>query len=245
MWLTNGLSSLFFVLITSLGSLFYQCEDNGYWDLQENIHIFSHPSLEKVTIRRAKIDRRGFESLEKPETELRELHFIECDINDEALSDLLMLPESLQVFTITQREVPSPPLEESPDDVEDYILAIRSAEHSLESISIDFPTLGAENPLRLRDFDSLKTLEIRDYQLFGQSMPRLHSVGLPPNLERLKFLNTIGVDEEITELLCYSIENRDIVARKLREIQATGMGDFEPKILEAAKATENFAFTIG
>jgi hypothetical protein len=58
-------------------------------------------------------------------------------------------------------------------------------------------------------------------------------------------LNTVGVDEEITELLCYSIENRDIVARKLREIQATGMGDFEPKILEAAKATENLAFTIG
>ena len=109
-----------FVLTISLGSLFYQCEDGGYWDLQENIHIFSHPTLENLTIRRAKLDHRGFEGIEQPsETPLKELHLIECDINDDGLSDLLLIPEALQEITISQLQFPLPPLEESPDDVEE------------------------------------------------------------------------------------------------------------------------------
>ncbi|KAG7151543.1 hypothetical protein HYQ46_012666 [Verticillium longisporum] len=27
-------------------SLFYQCPEDGYWDLRENIHIFAHPTLD-------------------------------------------------------------------------------------------------------------------------------------------------------------------------------------------------------
>lgn len=239
------------MLTVALGSLFYQCEDGGYWDLQENIHIFSHPTLESLTIRRAKLDQRGFESLEQPsETPLKELHLIECDINDEGLSDLLLIPEALQEITIFQLQFPSPPLEESPDDVEDYIFAVQSAQHSLQTISINFATLSAENPMKLRGFESLKTLELRDYQLFGQpsGSPRLHSVGLPPNLEVLKFFNPVGEDEELSDLLCYTIENKAILASKLREmIVVEGEGrerEFPPKLVEACTAVGIHICTI-
>src|SRR5258706_15174118 len=97
---------------------------------------------------------------------------------------------------------------------------MRPNEHSLEAISIDFATLGAENPLRLRAFQSVKLLEIRPYQLFGQSLenPRLHSVGLPPNLETLKFLSPVSEDEEIVDLLSYTLESKAVLARKLEQI---------------------------
>jgi hypothetical protein len=220
-----------------LGDLYYQCEDGGYWDLQGNIHIFSHPTLESLTIRRAKLDQRGFESLEKPEmTALKELHLIECDINDDALSDILLHPEALKEFSITQKETPFPPLEESPDDIEDYILALQSAQHSLETITIDFPTLGAENPLRLRDFEVLRELQLRDYQLFGEKTPRLHSVGLPSNLEVLEFLNQVGADEEIMDLLHYTIENKAILARKWSHLVVAGGEEHLPsRIMEACE----------
>jgi hypothetical protein len=216
--------------------LFYQREDGGYWDLQQNIHIFGHPTLENLTIRRAKLDRRGFESVEQPsETSLTVLHLIECDIDDSALSELLLFPDALKHITMTQLEVPDPPLEESSDDIEDYVLALRSADHSLESISIDFPTLGSENPLKLRAFEVLTSLEIRHFQLFGQN--RLHSVGLPPNLESLTFLDEVGGDEMLLDLLCYTIEQKDIVARKLRYLAVVeGEDGLPPRLVEACEA---------
>jgi hypothetical protein len=225
--------------------LFYQREDGGYWDLQENIHIFSHPTLEILTLRRAKLDQRGFESLEQPSgTALKELHLLECDINADALSDILLLPKALKKITITQSEIPCQQLEESPDDVEEYIFAMRSALHSLETISIDFAALGAANPLRLRDFDALKSLQLRDYQLFGQSSPRLHSVGLPLHLETLEFLNKVGEDDEISDLLCYFIEN-DILARKLcRIVVVEPEGGFPANIVEACMKSDHFQLQI-
>jgi hypothetical protein len=233
------------VLISTPGSLFYQREDGGYWDLQENIHIFSHPTLETLTIRRAKLDKRGFESVEQPsETSLTVLHLIECDINDDALSELLLFPDELKHITMTQLAIPSPPLEESSDDVEDYILAMRSADHSLETISIDFPTLNSENPLKLRAFESLRSLEIRHFQLFGQS--RMHSVGLPPNLEILKFLNQVDEDEGLLDLLCYTMENKDILARKLRDmVIVEGKGGIPPKLVEACKTATDLHLRTG
>lgn len=169
-------------------------------------------------------------------TALKELHLIECDINDDALSDILLHPEALKEITITQLAVPKPPLEESPEDVEDYILALQSAQHSLQTISIDFPTLGAENPLRLRDFEVLRELQLRDFQLFGEKMPRLHSVGLPSNLEVLEFLGPVGQDEEIADLLYYTIENKQIMARKWTHFVVEGGEEsLAKKIVEACE----------
>lgn len=169
-------------------------------------------------------------------TALKVLHLIECDINDDALSDLLLHPEALKEFSITQIATPSPPLEESPDDIEDYILALQSARHSLETITIDFPTLGAENPLRLRDFEVLRELQLRDYQLFGQKTPRLHSVGLPSSLEVLEFLNEVGEVEEIVDLLQYTIENKAILARKWTHLVVGGGEEHLPaRIVEACE----------
>jgi hypothetical protein len=209
-----------------IGSLFYQREDGGYWDLKENIHIFGHPTLETLTITRARLDEKGFESVEQPsETALTTLKLINCDINDDALSELLLFPDALKEITITHSANPEPPLEESANaTMSDYILALGSANHSLESISIDFPTLGGTKALRMREFEQLHTLELRDYQLFGQSSSaaRLHSVALPPNLETLKFWGPVGEDEEVCELLCYEIENMGFLARKLRRLEIEG-----------------------
>ncbi|KAG9228287.1 hypothetical protein BJ875DRAFT_490025 [Amylocarpus encephaloides] len=229
-------------------SLFYQCEDGGYWDLKENIHIFGHPTLETLTITRARLDEKGFESVEQPsETALTSLKLIECDINDEALSELLLFPDALKEITITHSADPSPPLEESADaTMHDYLLALKSANHSLEYISIDFPSLAGNKALRMRDFEELKTLHLRDYQLFGKSSssPRLHSVALPPNLETLKFWGPTGEDEEVAELFCYEIENMGIMARNLKHMVIEGPGMIPENILEACKKAESFELAV-
>ncbi|KAF1850073.1 uncharacterized protein K460DRAFT_360930 [Cucurbitaria berberidis CBS 394.84] len=198
-------------------SLFYQCANDAYWDLRENIHIFAHPTLESLTIRRAKLDDKGFDHIERPhETALKKLYLIECDINDDSLSDLLELPEALEEFVMTQVEEPEPELEESSDNVGDYILALQSQAEFLKSITIDFPTLTGRKALRMRQFEALTTLRLSwDYQLFGKSSkkPRLHSVGLPPIMEVLEFFNDLGTDDEVNDLLLTVIEQKNIIAR--------------------------------
>lgn len=151
-----------------------------------------------------------------------------------------MHPEALKEIHITQLEEPMPPLEEAPDDVGDYILAFKSAMHSLETICIDFPTLGSKKPMRLREFVELKSLQLRDYQLFGQKTPRMNSVGLPPNLEVLKFLDQVGDDEEIADLLQYTIENKEVLARQWTKMIVEGYGVPPPAILEACRPWKDF-----
>ncbi|KAF2972954.1 hypothetical protein GQX73_g626 [Xylaria multiplex] len=201
-------------------SLFYQCPDNAYWDLRENIHIFAHPTLETLFIRRAKLDYRGFDFIERPhELPLKRLHLIECDISDDALGDVLELPKALEEFVMTQSAEPSPDLEESSDNMGDYIVALRSQCEALESITIDFPTMGSRRSLRMRDFVALKVLRVNwDWQLFGRKSkkPRLDSFGVPPNLEKLEFFNKLGTDEEVTELLEYLMQTNDVAAKAVK-----------------------------
>ncbi|KAK9424089.1 hypothetical protein SUNI508_03577 [Seiridium unicorne] len=222
-------------------TLFYQCPDDAYWDLRENIHIFAHPTLETLFIRRAKLDYRGFDFIERPhETALQKLHLIECDISDDALSDVLEFPEGLKEFVMTQTEKPSPELEESSDNVGDYIMALKSQSHSMETITVDHPTLTGRKPLRMRNFDVLKSLRMNwDYQLFGKSSkkPRLHSVGLPPELETLEFFNELGTDEEVTELLEYTLQVASVTYAKLRTIIVPQGDKGVPKEVVAACKT--------
>jgi hypothetical protein len=219
-------------------NLYYQTTDDGYWDLRENIHIFAHPELETLTIRRAKLDDRGFDSLERPhETALKKLHLIECDISDDTLSDVLEFPIGLEEFVMTQLEDPEPELEESSDSFSDYIVALGSQAHSLKTITIDFPSLGCRKTLRMREFEALKELRLNwDYQLFGKSSkkPRLHSVGLPPELELLEFFNELGKDEEVTDLLLAMLQNKSVVARNLERMVVVEGND---KVLSEVKAT--------
>ena len=217
-------------------TLFYQCPGDQYWDLRENIHMFAHPTLEHLVIRRAKLDYRGFDLMAQPhETGLRTLHLLECDINDDALSDILEFPAGLREFVMTQLDEPTPPLEESSDSMFDYMLALQSAAHSLERITVDFPTLAGRKALRMRDFTALKTLRLNwDYQLFGKSSkkPRLHSVGMPPQLETLEFFNAIGTDDEVTDLLENMISSRSVVAEKLQRVIVTQGDESEvPKVI--------------
>lgn len=201
-------------------SLYYQCPDNAYWDLRENIHIFAHPTLETLYIRRAKLDYRGFDFIERPhELPLKTLHLIECDVSDDALGDVLELPKALEEFVMTQSTEPSPDLEESSDNMGDYIVALRSQCESLQRITIDFPTLGSRRPLRMRDFTALLTFRLNwDWQLFGKrsKKPRLDSFGIPPNLERLEFFNELGTDDEVAELLDYLVQTSEVAARAVR-----------------------------
>ncbi|RWA07989.1 hypothetical protein EKO27_g7117 [Xylaria grammica] len=210
-------------------SLFYQCPDNAYWDLRENIHIFAHPTLETLYIRRAKLDYRGFDFIERPhELPLKKLHLIECDISDDALGDVLELPKALEEFVMTQSTKPSPELEESSDNMGDYIVALRSQCEALESITIDFPTMGSRRSLRMRDFDALRVLRVNwDWQLFGRKSkkPRLDSFGVPPNLEKLEFFNELGTDEEVTELLDYLIQTNDVAAKAVKTTPVKSIND--------------------
>ncbi|KAH7028990.1 uncharacterized protein B0I36DRAFT_374657 [Microdochium trichocladiopsis] len=222
-------------------TLFYQCKDDQYWDLQENIHIFSHPSLESLIIRRAKLDYRGFESMERPhETALQKLHFIECDINDDALSDILEFPEALREFVMTQLPEPVPELEESSDDAGDYIIALSAQAPTLESITIDVPTLGGRKTLRMREFTALKTLRLGwDYHLFGKTSKRarLHSIGMPPNLVTLELFNELGTDEGVTDLMVSMLQIGTILATKWEKfiVVADEDGKVPQVIIDACK----------
>jgi hypothetical protein len=212
-------------------SLFYQCPDSAYWDLRENIHIFAHPTLEALYIRRAKLDYRGFNFNERPHMlPLKRLHLIECDISDDALGDVMELPEALTEFVMTQSADPEPELEESSDNMGDYIVALSSQKHSLESIVIDFPTLGSRRALRMYDFEALRTLRVNwDWQLFGKKSrkqkARLHSFGVPPNLRTLEFFNELGTDEEVTELLDYLIETSHVAAKAINKKPVKSIND--------------------
>lgn len=232
-------------------TLFYQCDDDQYWDLQENIHIFAQPTLKTLVIKRAKLDYRGFDLIERPEqTGLTRLHLIECDINDDALSDLLAFPEALKEFVMTQAPEPSPELEESSGSIRDYMIALQSAAHSLETITVDFPLLQSARALQLREFVQLKTLRLNwDHQLFGKTSkkPRMTSVGLPPELETLEFFNELGTDEEVTDLLVSALETINFSARKFtRMIVIEGEdGNTVPKAVEeACKAQEQLQLDI-
>ncbi|KAK2034089.1 F-box domain-containing protein [Colletotrichum zoysiae] len=221
-------------------TLFYQCPEDAYWDLRENIHIFTHPTLETLIVKRAKLDEKGFDFMERPhETALKKLHFIECDINDDGLSDLLEFPEGLEEFVMTHTLEPRPELEDSSDNLADYVLALTSQAHSLKTLIIDLPTLGSRKPLRMREFEALKTMRMNwDYQLFGQTTkkPRMHSVGLPPEIETLEFFNELGTDEEVTELLLYTIQTKDVVAKSWKTLVVVeGDNGVSPEIKEACK----------
>lgn len=229
-------------------TLFYQCPNDAYWDLRENIHIFSHPALETLIIKRAKLDYRGFDFLERPhETALQSLHLIDCDISDDALSDVLEFPEGLREFIMTQAAEPSPDLEESSDNLGDYVMALRSQGHSLESLIIDHATLTGRKPIRMRNFEVLKTLKMNwDYQLFGKSSkkPRLHSVGLPPELEVLEFFNELGTDEEVTELMVYTLQVASVTNAKLKTMIVVPGDDGVPKDVIAACKTGGIQLDI-
>jgi hypothetical protein len=231
-------------------SLFYQCANDAYWDLRENIHIFAHPTLETLIIRRAKLDERGFDFIERPHvTALKRLHLVECDINDDALADVLEFPEALEEFVMTQTEEPEPELEESSDSLNDYMLALKSQAEFLTSITFDSPTLHNRKTLRLREFEALKTLRLNwDHQLFAKSSkkPRLHSVGFPPGMETLEFFNDLGTDNEVTDLFVAAIESKDIIAKDWRTLIVVEGDDGVPKqIKDACKSAGLWLDIIG
>ena len=231
-------------------SLFYQCANDAYWDLRENIHIFAHPTLETLIIRRAKLDERGFDFIERPHvTALKSLHLVECDINDDALADVLEFPEALEEFVMTQTEEPEPELEESSDSLNDYIIALKSQAEFLKSITFDSPTLYNRKTLRLREFEALKTLRLNwDHQLFAKSSkkPRLHSVGFPPEMEMLEFFNELGTDNEVTDLFVVAIESKDILAKNWKTmIVVEGDHGIPKEIKDACKSAALQLVIIG
>lgn len=229
-------------------SLFYQCANDAYWDLRENIHIFAHPTLENLVIRRAKLDERGFDFIERPHvTALKSLHLVECDINDDALADVLEFPEALEEFVMTQTEEPEPELEESSDSLSDYIVALKSQAEFLKSITFDSPTLHNRKTLRLREFEALKTLRLNwDHQLFAKSSkkPRLHSVGFPPEMEVLEFFNELGTDSEVTDLFVVAIESKDIIAKNWKSMIVVEGDDGVPREIKNACKTFSLQLDI-
>ncbi|KAF1735145.1 hypothetical protein CRV24_004066 [Beauveria bassiana] len=226
-------------------TLFYQCPDDQFWDLQENIHIFAHPTLETLVIRKARLGDKPFDLPERPEqTGLKRLHLIDCDISDDGLFDLMHHPAGLTEFVMTQSPEPGPDLEETSDSIRDYIIAIGPQCHSLETITVDHPLLRDRRALSMRQFAKLKTLRLNwDHQLFGHSSkkPRLTSVGMPPELETLEFFNQLGTDDEVTDLFVAMLQNLSIMARKLTHLIVMESEEDEkpvPKEVEEACKTQ-------
>lgn len=204
-------------------SLYFEAPDNAYWDLQETIHIFTHPTIETLTIKRARLDERGFDALERPHgtTDLKRLELIECDINDDALADIMEFPYGLREFHMSHTPDPTPELEESSDEINEFVMALKPCAKTLETVVINQPTLGGRKVLRMRDFEALKHLKMNfDTQLFGKTgkKPRMHSVGLPPALETLEFFGECGTDETVTELFAQTLENISFMARDLKTL---------------------------
>ncbi|XWW95606.1 hypothetical protein V2A60_003571 [Cordyceps javanica] len=203
-------------------TLFYQCQDDQFWDLQENIHIFAHPTLETLVIKKARLGDKPFDLPERPEeTGLKRLHLIDCDISDDGLFDLMHYPAGLAEFVMTQSPDQEADLQETSDSIRDYIIAIEPQCQSLETITVDHPLLRDRRALSLREFAKLKTLRLNwDHQLFGHSSkkPRLTSVGMPPELETLEFFNQLGTDEEVTDLFVAMLQNLSVMARKLTHL---------------------------
>lgn len=230
-------------------SLFFQAPHDAYWDLQETIHIFTHPTLEALTIKRARLDERGFDGLERPHsTGLKRLRFVECDINDDALADIMEFPAALEEFYMCHTAAPAPELEESSDEVNEFVMALRPCAETLETITIDHPTLGGRKVLRMRDFAAVKTLRLNyDTQLFGKTSkkPRLHSVGLPPALETLEFFGEVGRDEMVTELFAMALGNVEYMARNLKTlVLAEGPGRPIPQQIRDACKGKKFDLQI-
>lgn len=221
-------------------SLYFQAPDDAYWDLQETIHIFTHPELERLTLKRARLDERGFDSLERPHsTGLKVLSLVECDINDDALADIMEFPAGLREFHMCHTADPQPELEESSDEINEFVMALKPCAETLETIVIDHPTLGGRKVLRMRDFVAIKTLRMNfDTQMFGKTgrKPRLHSVGFPPELETLEFFGECGNDETVTELFATALENSSYMARNLKTlIMAEGHKGLPQQIVDACK----------
>lgn len=233
-------------------TLFYQCEDDQYWDLQENIHIFAHPTLETLVIRKARLGDKPFDLPDQPEeTALKRLHLVDCDISDDGLYDLMHFPEALAEFVMTQSADPEPDLEETSDSIRDYIIAIEPQCRSLETITIDHPLLQDRTALSMRKFDKLRTLRLNwDHQLFGKSSkkPRLTSVGMPPELETLEFFNQLGTDEAVTDLFVSMVQNLEVMARKLTHLIVIESEEDEkpmpPELEEACRSQKQLKLDI-
>ncbi|GAM88650.1 hypothetical protein ANO11243_066840 [Dothideomycetidae sp. 11243] len=227
-------------------SLHFQSADKQYWDLRESIHVFTHPTLESLTIKRAKLDERGFDLTERPHsTALKSLRLVECDIDSDSLGDILEFPEGLVELYMYHTAEPEPELEENCEDFSDNIMSLKGQCETMEIISIDFPTLGGRKPLRLREFAAVKTLQLNfDTQLFGKTgkKPRMHSVGLPPNLRTLEFFNPLGDDETVLDLFVIMIDGIDFMARELETLILVEGADGIPDQIK--KACEGKKFTI-
>jgi hypothetical protein len=180
-------------------------------------------------------------------TALKSLHLVECDINDDALADVLEFPEALEEFVMTQTEEPEPELEESSDSLSDYIIALKSQAEFLKSITFDSPTLHNRKTLRLREFEALNTLRLNwDHQLFAKSSkkPRLHSVGFPPEMETLEFFNDLGTDAEVTDLFVVAIESKDIIAKNWKTMVVVEGDDGVPSVIKDACKTAGLQLNI-
>ncbi|OAA67632.1 hypothetical protein ISF_03808 [Cordyceps fumosorosea ARSEF 2679] len=221
--------------------LFYQCPGDEFWDLRENIHIFAHPTLETLVLRKARLGDKAFDLPERPEeTALKRLHLIDCDISDDGLFDLMHYPAALTEFVMTQSPDQEADLEETSTSIRDYIIAIEPQCNSLETITIDHVLLRDRRALSLRGFAKLKTLRLNwDHQLFGHSSKRarLTSVGMPPELETLEFFNQLGTDDEVTDLFVAMLQNLSVMARKLTHLIVMESEEDEkpvPKAVEEA-----------
>ncbi len=98
-------------------------------------------------------------------TSLQELHFHLCDIHSRSLADILALPQALKCLTVGQNHG-YPPIENSPVDLNYYVLAMSKQFKSLETLTIIRETEFRHSPLKLENLSALRRLVIDPRVLF-------------------------------------------------------------------------------
>lgn len=182
----------------STGTLRYWDEYGEFWNLSNKIAIFLHPTLQSLKIINAQADEWAMRDLSKQSasTLLQELHFYLCDIHARSLADMLALPQALKRLTIGQNHG-YPPIENSPVDMNDYVLAMRNQYESLETLTIIRETEFRHSPLKLESLSALRRLEIDPRVLFTplNTPARIANAAagvtsiLPAGLEELELLD--------------------------------------------------------
>lgn len=188
-------------------------------------------------------------------TSLQELHFHLCDIHAQGLADMLALPRALKRLTIGQNHG-YPPIENSPVDVNDYVLAMTKQCKSLETLTIIRETEFRHSPLRLESLSALRRLEIDPRVLFtplntptriATAAANVTSI-LPAGLEELELLDLREGDFKSLTLMLQTVLDMKAEKKIVPALQRIVFRTIDhlqppPRIVNAAMTARVFLVT--
>ena len=171
----------------------------------------------------------------KGSTSLHELHLLKSDIHSRSLAIMLAVPKALKSLEITQNFSRYPPLEHSPLNLNDFILAMAPQYESLESLTIIREADYHYDNLILEKLTALRYLEIDLARLFPIIHTHERMVGaafalsriLPPNLEEL-----VWIDMKESDFLSNTVLLRTALEKKANGEMLPALRNVTLRLLE-------------